>query len=96
MNRSINQKVYSDIKQKFNSMNEDERNSFENSISWFILSDTNKRKMREKLQSKMKNVDKISLLLACIGCICSVISSYLYIDFEKVINTENSKFILNR
>ena len=80
MNRTINQEIYTKIKQKFNSMNEAEKTKFENSISWFIISDANKRKMREKIQNKLKTVDKLSLLLALIGCICSVISSYLYID----------------
>jgi hypothetical protein len=89
--RPLNMEVYSKIKAKFNDMTDKERKDLERNMSWFFLTDNIKKKTREKIQSRMKRIDIISLIFAFIGVVTNIMSSYLYIVLEKVEEPYTSK-----
>lgn len=86
---SINPELLQKARDKLNNMTQKARNELKKSISWFFLPDSLKKLTREKIQSKMKKIDLISLLFAFIGIICNLIASNIYIDFEEVKSNDN-------
>jgi hypothetical protein len=83
-NYQLDDDVHNKAKQKYLQMTPESRRDLKMSLSWFFLTDEIIKKTRLQIQAKMKNIDYISIILATIGVATNIISSFLYIDFEKV------------
>jgi hypothetical protein len=83
MEYKVNTQIYKRIKLKYNEMTEKEQNTLFDSMSWFFLPDGVKKRVRYKIQDKLKTIDKLSILFAFIGTVSNIFSSFLYIDFKK-------------
>jgi len=67
----------------------------EYNIGWLFYSDKLKKKKREAIQEKMKNNDKITILLAFLGIVFNIIASAKYITFSKSWNDERTRISIN-
>lgn len=81
---SINPELLEKARDKIKNMSEKSRNELKTSISWFFLPDSLKKATREKIQSKLKFIDMISLIVATIGIITNLFASSLYISFKEI------------
>lgn len=90
---SIDPELLRKAREKINNMNEKSKNELKTSISWFFIPDSLKKNTREKIQEKMKFIDKLSLIVATIGIVTNLVASSLYIDFKK--ETKNNLVSIN-
>lgn len=93
----IEPEVLQKSRAKFSEMNPVQKEELMRSISWFFIPDNIKKKTREEIQAKMKTLDRIAIFLAFFGIITNIISSALYIEFQKEPNIAkgNVLYILN-
>jgi hypothetical protein len=70
-------------REKFKEMSDKQKKELRESLSWFFLTDSLKKKIRLNIQTKMKKMDIISLILAALGVLTNAMASFFYIDFEK-------------
>lgn len=92
---NVNPKIYKNVKQKFDQMTVAQKNELESSMSWFFLTDNIKKKTREEIQAVMKKMDAISLVVAAIGVVTNILSSYYYINFAKQDEHNGNKLCLS-
>lgn len=83
-NFKLDKDVLTKAKEKYLKMTPESRKDLKMSVSWFFLTDEIIKKTRLQIQSKMRNIDCISILLAAVGVATNIVSSFLYIDFLKV------------
>ncbi len=90
-NYKLDETVYRKAKEKYTEMTSEQRRELKMSLSWFFLTDEIIKKTRLKIQEQMKTKDYITLILAGIGIITNICSSFIYIDFEKIIYNDPGK-----
>ena len=67
---------------KIERMSEEEKNEWKMTISWFLLTDTIKKKIRLEIQSRMKIIDIATIFLSGIGLTMNCLQSLFYLHFE--------------
>jgi hypothetical protein len=91
----VNPVIYKKYKDKYNEMSDKDKDILFDSMSWFFLPDGVKKRVRYKIEDKLKYIDKLSIIIGVIGTIANVCSSYLYIDFRRL-ESEDSKIKINQ
>ena len=94
-NYKLDETVYRKAKEKYTGMTSEQRKELKMSLSWFFLTDEIIKKTRLQIQEQMKTKDCITLILAGIGIITNICSSFLYIDFEKIRDDPSKKNNIN-